>query len=91
LKRKNKLEETMTAYAFLVIDFPLRRLFQLGRHDSYQTSEEGELQQVAYEKQLKRISIYSGKIAKSKADLFPMERDAYFEAQVEMVNKTMND
>lgn len=58
---------------------------------NYLTPDEGDLRQAAYEKQLK---IYEGipqpKYTKIKiqADLYPMERDAYFTAEVDLVNKT---
>ncbi len=59
--------------------------------NNYGTSEEGKLRQVAYEKQLKKYErIPQPKITNIsiKADLFPMEREAYFEADVQLVNKT---
>lgn len=59
--------------------------------NAYRTSKEGELRQVAYEKQLKQYEFLpQPKVTKVnlKADLYPLERDAYFEAQVELVNKT---
>src|SRR5690606_30940946 len=51
--------------------------------NTYRTSDESELRQVAYEKQLKHYEFLpQPKITKVnlKADLYPMERDAYFEA-----------
>ena len=59
--------------------------------NSYRTIEEGKLRQVAYEKQLKSYErLPQPKITKIKikADLFPIEREAYFEADVQLVNKT---
>jgi ABC-type transport system involved in multi-copper enzyme maturation permease subunit len=92
---KGKLgkKTALTAYAFLFIGLLCGGyIFNSVVYDnSYQTSDEGELQQVAYEKQLKQYEFMAQpKITKVnlKADLYPMERDAYFEAQVELVNKT---
>ena len=58
---------------------------------NYLTPDEGEMRLAAYEKQLKQYEgIPQPKYTKVKiqADLFPMERDAYFSAEVELVNKT---
>ena len=59
--------------------------------NNYRTSDERTERQAAYEKQLKKYEFMpQPKITKVniKADLFPYERDAFFEATVEMVNKT---
>ena len=59
--------------------------------NNYLTPDEGTERQVAYEKQLKKYEgIPQPKATRIKihADLYPMERDAYFKAEVEMVNKT---
>jgi ABC-2 type transport system permease protein len=59
--------------------------------NGYLTSEEGKKRAVAYENQLKKYEgIPQPKYTKVniQADLFPMERDAYFVAKVELVNKT---
>ncbi|WP_297336549.1 M1 family aminopeptidase [Algoriphagus sp.] len=59
--------------------------------NTYRTSEEGTIRLVAYEKQLKKYEgIPQPKYTKIhiQADLYPKERDAYFVAQVELVNKT---
>ncbi len=58
---------------------------------NYLTPDEGEMRLAAYEQQLKQYEgIPQPKYTKVKiqADLFPMERDAYFSAEVELVNKT---
>ncbi|TDQ14595.1 peptidase M1-like protein [Algoriphagus boseongensis] len=59
--------------------------------NGYMTPEEMTKRSVAYEKQLKKYEgIPQPKYTKVniQADLYPMERDAYFVAQVELVNKT---
>ncbi|NVJ86841.1 MAG: hypothetical protein HWE15_11085 [Algoriphagus sp.] len=59
--------------------------------NNYRTPDEGTMRLVAYEKQLKKYEgIPQPKYTKVniQADLYPMERQAYFEAEVEMVNKT---
>ena len=59
--------------------------------NGYLTPEEGTRRQVAYEKQLKKYEgIPQPKYTKVtiQADLYPLERDAYFSAEVELVNKT---
>ncbi|MCS5490620.1 ABC transporter permease/M1 family aminopeptidase [Algoriphagus limi] len=59
--------------------------------NNYRTPDEGTLRMVAYEKQLKKYEgIPQPKYTKVniQADLYPKERQAYFEAEVEMVNKT---
>lgn len=59
--------------------------------NGYLTSDEGKERSVAYELQLKKYDrLPQPKVTKIniKADLFPMERNAFFEAQVQLVNKT---
>jgi ABC-2 type transport system permease protein len=59
--------------------------------NGYLTSEEGKERSVTYEQKLKKYErIPQPKYTKIniKADLFPIERAAYFEAQVQLVNKT---
>ena len=59
--------------------------------NNYLTPDEGTERRVAYEVQLKQYEgIPQPKYTKVKiqADLYPMERDAYFKAEVELVNKT---
>lgn len=92
---KGKLgkKSALISYAFLFIGLASGGyIFKSVVYDnSYQTSDEGELRQVAYEKQLKHYEFMpQPKVTKVnlKADLYPMERDAYFEAAVQMVNKT---
>ena len=58
---------------------------------NYLTPDENDIRQVAYEQQLKKYEgIPQPKYTKVniQADLYPMERDAYFTAEVELVNKT---
>jgi ABC-type transport system involved in multi-copper enzyme maturation permease subunit len=58
---------------------------------NYLTPDEGDVRQAAYEQQLKKYEgIPQPKYTKVniQADLYPMERDAYFTAEVELVNKT---
>jgi ABC-type transport system involved in multi-copper enzyme maturation permease subunit len=57
----------------------------------YSTSDEADLDAVAYEKQLKKYEFMPQPKFVSinlKADIYPRERDAYFEADVLIVNKT---
>jgi ABC-type transport system involved in multi-copper enzyme maturation permease subunit len=59
--------------------------------NQYITSDEQTEQQAAYEKQLKKYEYMAQpKITdvKLKADLYPYERNAYFDADIVMVNKT---
>lgn len=92
---KNKLgkKTALTSYGFLFIALLSGAyIYQSTVYENgYQTSDEGEKRQVAYEKQLKQYEFMAQpKIIKVnlKADLYPLERDAYFEAEVSMVNKT---
>ncbi|MFT7035226.1 MAG: ABC-2 type transport system permease protein [Cyclobacteriaceae bacterium] len=92
---KGKLgkKTALISYAFLLIGLACGGyIFKSVVYDnSYTTSDEGELRQVAYEKQLKQFEFMAQPKATKvnlKADLYPMERDAYFEADVQMVNKT---
>ncbi|WP_373400390.1 hypothetical protein V8V91_12735 [Algoriphagus halophilus] len=83
----------LTSYGFLFIALLSGTyIYQSTVYENgYQTSDEGEKRQVAYEKQLKQYEFMAQpKIIKVnlKADLYPLERDAYFEAEVSMVNKT---
>ncbi|OOG69433.1 M1 family aminopeptidase [Algoriphagus sp. A40] len=64
---------------------------QVVYENGYLTSDEGDERLVAYEEQLKKYErIPQPKITKVniKADLFPMEREAHFEAKIQLVNKT---
>ncbi len=86
-------KSVLTSYAFLLIGLVSGGyIFKSVVYDNgYQTSKEGELRQVAYEKQLKQYEFLpQPKVTKInlKADLFPLDRDAYFEAEVQIVNKT---
>lgn len=59
--------------------------------NNYRTPDEGTMRLVAYEKQLKKYEgIPQPKYTKVtiQADLYPMEREAFFEANVQLVNKT---
>lgn len=81
------------SYAFLVIALLSGTyIYRVVVYENgYLTSDEAKERQVAYEQQLKKYErIPQPKVTKIniKADLFPMERSAYFWAEVEMVNKT---
>lgn len=84
---------SIVAYIFLIIGIAAGGYIfnSVVYQNNFQTGDEGELRQVAYEKQLKHYEFMAQpKVTKVnlKADLYPLERDAYFEAQVQMVNKT---
>ncbi|MFT4855443.1 MAG: ABC-2 type transport system permease protein [Planctomycetota bacterium] len=92
-KSRMTQKTSIAAYVFLIIGIAAGAYIfnSVVYENGFTTGDEGELQQVAYEKQLKQYEFMAQpKITKVnlKADLYPMERDAYFEAQVEMVNKT---
>ncbi|MBC6367740.1 M1 family aminopeptidase [Algoriphagus sp. AK58] len=92
-KRRLSLPSTRFGFAFLVLALVTGAyIFQsVVYQNDYRTVEEGKLRQVAYEQQLKKYErIPQPKVTKIKikADLFPMEREAYFEAEVQLVNKT---
>jgi ABC-2 type transport system permease protein len=83
----------LASYVFLVIGLACAGFIYhtVVYENNFATSDETELRQVNYEKTLKKYEfIPQPKITKVnlKADLFPMERDAYFEAEVQLVNKT---
>ncbi|RIW18578.1 hypothetical protein D0X99_02515 [Algoriphagus lacus] len=67
-------------------------IYQVVVYDNgYLTSEESKERLVAYEQQLKKYErMPQPKVTKIniKADLYPMQRSAYFSAKVQMVNKT---
>lgn len=92
---KGKLSSPAAKLSFLFLGIAILSgafIFKSVVYDNtYRTSEEGKLRLVAYEKQLKKYEgIPQPKYTKItiQADLYPMERDAYFVAQVELVNKT---
>ena len=92
---KSRLGSPGTKISFLFLVLALASgtfIYQTVVYDNdYLSVEEGKLAQVAYEKQLKHYEgIPQPKYTKVniQADLFPKERDAYFRAEVELVNKT---
>lgn len=92
---KSRFSKTGARLSFLFLAIALASgayIFQTVVYENgYLTPEEGTKRQVAYEKQLKQYEgIPQPKYTKVniQADLYPMERDAYFMAQVELVNKT---
>ncbi|MEQ8238598.1 MAG: hypothetical protein RIA69_05255, partial [Cyclobacteriaceae bacterium] len=92
---KGKLgkKTALLSYAFLLAGLAIGGyIYQsVVYKNNYLTTEEGEKRQVVYEKTLKKYEFMAQpKITKVnlKADLYPMKRDAYFEANVQMVNKT---
>lgn len=92
---KGKLlqKTALTSYAFLSIGLLCGGFIfnSLVYENSYLSNDESEIRQVAYEKQLKKYEFMAQpKITKLnlKADLYPKERNAFFEAEVQLVNKT---
>lgn len=94
-RAKGRLGEktTLASYVFLIIGIASGAYIfnSVVYENGYRTSDEGELRSVAYEKQLKQYEFMpKPKLTKINltADIFPYERDAYFEAMVQLVNKT---
>ncbi|MHA7129847.1 ABC transporter permease/M1 family aminopeptidase [Algoriphagus namhaensis] len=84
---------SLTSYAFLVVGLICFGVIYNSTvyTNTYRTSDEGELRAVAYEQQLKQYEfIPQPKVTRVnlKADLYPKERDAFFEAEIQLVNKT---
>ncbi|WPR74560.1 ABC transporter permease/M1 family aminopeptidase [Algoriphagus sp. NG3] len=92
-RKKTGKKTALISYAFLLIAISSGAYIYHATvyTNTYRTSKEGEKRQVAYEKQMKQYEfIPQPKITKVnlKADLYPLERDAYFEARLELVNKS---
>ena len=92
-KSKMTNKTSLASYAFLLIGLVCFGVIYNSTvyTNTYRTSDEGELRSVAYEKQLKQYEFMpKPKLTKInlKADMYPYDRDAYFEAQVQLVNKT---
>jgi len=95
ISAKGKLlkQTALTSYGFLSIGLLCGAYIfnSTVYQNSYLSNDESEIRQVAYEKQLKKYEFMAQpKITKInlKADLYPKERDAFFEAEIQLVNKT---
>jgi ABC-type transport system involved in multi-copper enzyme maturation permease subunit len=92
-KSKMSNKTSLASYIFLVIGlicfgFIYRSTVYT---NTYRTSDENELRAVAYETQLKKYEFMPTPKVISvnlKADMYPRRRDAYFEAAIQLVNKT---
>ncbi|MEM1407567.1 MAG: M1 family aminopeptidase [Bacteroidota bacterium] len=85
--------QTVVGYVFLAMALAIGSFIysNVVYTNTYLTSDEQQERQAEYEKQLKKYEyIAQPKITKVslKADLYPMERDAYFDAKIQVVNKT---
>jgi ABC-2 type transport system permease protein len=92
-KKRLTLTSTYLSYGFLFVSLLIGGYIfhSVVYVNSYLTVEEGKKRMVAYEKQLKQYEFGpQPKITKLHltADLYPMERDAYFTIAVQLVNKT---
>ena len=84
---------SMASYGFLVVGMICFGLIYKSTvyTNTYLTSDESKLRSALYEKELKKYeSLPQPKLVsvKLKADMYPSDRDAFFEADVELVNKT---
>lgn len=92
-KSRLKRPATLLSVAFLIMALAAGAYIFMSvvYENNYLTVKEGKLRSVAYEQQLKKYErLPQPKYTKVniKADLFPLEREAYFEAKVQLVNKT---
>jgi hypothetical protein len=95
LTAKSKMgnNTSLAAYVFLLIGLVCFGVIYKSTvyTNTYRTSDEGDIRAVAYEKTLKKYEFMPQPKATRinlKADIFPSERDAYFEAAIQLVNKT---
>lgn len=94
-KSKSRLlsASSITAYVLLIVSVLIGSYIfkNVVYTNTYLTQKEQEKRSAEYEKQLKHYEfIAQPKVTdiNLKADIFPKERDAYFDAMVQMVNKT---
>ena len=86
-------QQTVIGYVFLAMALAIGSFIysNVAYTNIYLTNDEQQERQAEYEKQLKKYEFMAQpKITKVslKADLYPMERDAYFYAEIQLVNKT---
>ena len=92
-RKRLTAKSTMISYVFLLIALASGWYIfdNVVYKNNYITPKEAEKRQAEYEKQLKQYEYLPQPKFVSinlKADIFPYERDAYFDAKVTLVNKT---
>ncbi len=92
-KERLTRKSTLISYVFLVIALGTGAYIynSVVYVNSYSTSDQSNKRLAEYEKQLKKYEFLAQPKATKinlKADLYPLERDAYFEAKIQLVNKT---
>ncbi len=92
-KSRLKRPATLFSVAFLLVALVSGAYIFMSvvYENNYLSIEEGKLRSVAYEQQLKKYErLPQPKYTKVniKADLYPLEREAYFQAEFQLVNKT---
>ncbi len=92
-KKRLHSKSTFASYGFLAAALLIGGYIfhSVAYVNNYLTGDEQKKRSVAYEKQLKHYEFLpQPKITEVNltADLFPLERDAYFKADIQLVNKT---